>query len=86
MLDNDEIYKWISNDARIACVCFDGKASIGQNVILPHSAVHPQKQTLLSVEGKSSLVVYESADVDSAVESVIDGCLYSNGQVKQIGV
>jgi aldehyde dehydrogenase (NAD+) len=31
--------------------------------------------------GKSSMVIYDSADIDSACESVVDGFLYSNGQV-----
>lgn len=54
---------------------------IGQNVLIPQSAVYPHKQVVVSLEGKSSLVVYESADLDSAIETIVDGCFYSNGQV-----
>jgi len=45
-----------------------------------NSFVNPNIRTLLGLEGKGLVVVYESADVDSVVESVIDGCFYSNGE------
>ena len=50
-------------------------------MILSQAFVHPSKRTLLSVDGKSSMVIYESADIDSSIECVVDGCFYSNGQV-----
>lgn len=53
----------------------------GQELPISNSFVNPHTRTLLSLEGKGSLVVYESADIDSAVEAVVDGCFYSNGQV-----
>ena len=44
--------------------------------------VHPaNKRTLLSLDGKSSMVVYDSAELDSAVECAVDGCFYANDQV-----
>ncbi len=49
--------------------------------MIQQSSVYPNKRVLLSLEGKSSIVVYDSADLDSAVETVVDGCFYSNGQV-----
>jgi len=54
----------------------------GQELVINQAFVHPSnKKTLLSLEGKSSMVVYESADTDSAVECAVDGCFYANGQV-----
>ena len=41
----------------------------------------PNKRCLFTLNGKSSLVIYDTADVDSAIESVVDGCFYANGQV-----
>lgn len=76
---NDQIYNIVSSDSRINCLCFDGKTSIGQNLIMQNS-INPWSRVLLSVEGKSSMIVYESADLDSAVETSVDGCFYSNGQ------
>jgi acyl-CoA reductase-like NAD-dependent aldehyde dehydrogenase len=54
-----------------------------QEVILSKSYIHPNKRTLLSLEGKASLVVYECSDIDSVVETVVDGCFYANGQVSR---
>ncbi|CAF0965081.1 unnamed protein product [Brachionus calyciflorus] len=75
--DNDEIYNLICSDPRINCVCFDGKTSTAQNIL---TTVSPKTRTLFSLEGKTSMVIYDSADLDSAVETIVDGSLYSNGQ------
>ncbi len=45
------------------------------------AAVDVNKRCLLSLNGKSVLVVYDNADRDSAVEAIVDGCFYANGQV-----
>jgi len=79
--DQDDIYKWVSSNPKINCISFDGRANVAQDVIIAQSFIHPNKKTLFSLEGKSSMVIYDSADIDSACESVIDGLLYSNGQV-----
>ena len=80
--DQDDIFNWISSDSKINCVSFDGKTSVGQETIIANSFSQPNKRILLNLEGKSSLVIYDSADLESAVESVVDGFLYSNRQVK----
>jgi acyl-CoA reductase-like NAD-dependent aldehyde dehydrogenase len=41
------------------------------------------KRFYLSLEGKASLAIYEWADVESAIETIVYGCFYSNGQVNQ---
>ena len=27
------------------------------------------------------MIIYDSADIDSAIETTVDGCFYANGQV-----
>jgi aldehyde dehydrogenase (NAD+) len=78
--NDDNIYKQVSKDPRIHCVCFDGKIVSSNDLILSQSFVTPSKRVLLSLQCKSSLVVYDSADIDSAIEAIVDGCFYSNGQ------
>ena len=80
--DQDDIYKWISAESKINCISFDGRLNIAQDLIVSQSCMHPEKKILFNLEGKSSMVIYDSADFDSACESVVDGFLYSNGQVK----
>ena len=84
--NSDDIYKQIAADPSINCVCYDGRVQLGQELIVSNSFQDPNKRTLFSFEGKSSLVVYESADIDSAVEAIVDGCFYANGQVSNINV
>lgn len=59
---------------------------IGQELIISQSFINPNKRNLLSLEGKSSLVIYEAADIDSAIEAIVDGCFYANGQVSSIDI
>ena len=54
---------------------------LAQDLIIKQSAHLPNKRCLFNLNGKSSLVIYDTADFDSAVECVLDGCLYANGQV-----
>jgi acyl-CoA reductase-like NAD-dependent aldehyde dehydrogenase len=42
------------------------------------------KRFYSSLEGKASIAIYEWADVESAIETVVSGCFYSNGQVKNL--
>lgn len=78
--ESENIYGLIAASSSVNCITFDGKSKAGQELPISSSFVNPSTRTLLSLEGKSSLVIYESADIDSAVESVCDGCFYSNGQ------
>ena len=50
-------------------------------MIVSQAFVNPNKRTLLSLNGKSSMIIYDSADIDSAIETTVDGCFYANGQV-----
>jgi acyl-CoA reductase-like NAD-dependent aldehyde dehydrogenase len=54
---------------------------MAQDLVIKQSAHLPNKKCLFTLNGKSSLVIYDSADFDSAIESVVDGCFYANGQV-----
>lgn len=42
----------------------------------------PVKSVLIFHTGKSPVIVYESADLDSAVESVVDAIWFNQGQVR----
>ncbi len=74
---SDDIYKFVATGAD--CVTFDGKTSSGHEILISDSFVKPSTRTLLSLEGKAALCIYEDSDVDSAVEAVVDGCFYANG-------
>ena len=67
-------------------LAFDCPFKIGQELIISQSFINPNKRNLLSLEGKSSLIIYEAADIDSAIEAIVDGCFYANGQVSSIDV
>lgn len=79
--ENDKIYEIIGSNPSIDCVSFDGSIQSAQELILKKSYQLANRKTLLSLNGKSSLIIYDSADIDSAIESVVDGCFYANGQV-----
>jgi aldehyde dehydrogenase (NAD+) len=74
---SDEIYRCIATG--VDCITFDGKTNPGQEILTSDSFVKPNIRTLLSLEGKAALCIYEDSDVDSAVEAVVDGCFYANG-------
>lgn len=77
---SEEIYNWIAC-GQVDCITYDGKTNSGQELSIANSFVNPCTRTLMSLEGKASLVIYEDSDVDSAIEAVVDGCFYANGQV-----
>jgi acyl-CoA reductase-like NAD-dependent aldehyde dehydrogenase len=54
---------------------------MAQDLVIKQSAHLPNKKCLFTLNGKSSLVIYDSADFDSAIESVVDGCYYANVQL-----
>jgi hypothetical protein len=56
---------------------------VARERVIKAAAVDVNKTCLLSLSGKSTLVIYDTADSDSAIEAIVDGCLYANGQVIQ---
>ena len=60
------------------CACA-GSTEVGQ--ILRKATAGTGKKLSLELGGKSPMVVFDSADLDSAVEGVIDAVYFNQGQV-----
>ncbi len=62
------------------CVCvITGSTEVGQ--ILRRATAGSGKKLSLELGGKSPMVVFDTADIDSAVEGVIDAVYFNQGQV-----
>ena len=66
-------------DPRVAKVSITGSVPTGQRVY--EAAARGLKHATLELGGKSPLIVFEDADLDSAVSGAILGNFYSTGQV-----
>ena len=66
-------------DPRVAKVSITGSVPTGQRVY--EAAAKGLKHVTLELGGKSPLIVFEDADLDSAVSGAILGNFYSSGQV-----
>merc|ERR1711962_269580 len=64
-------------------VAFTGSTEIGK--ILRRATAGSGKKISLELGGKSPVIVYDSADLDSAVESVVDAIWFNQGQVCSAG-
>ena len=64
-------------------VAFTGSTDIGK--VLRRATAGTGKKISLELGGKSPVIVYDSADLDSAVESVVDAIWFNQGQVCSAG-
>jgi len=64
-------------------VAFTGSTPIGQ--LLRKSTAGSGKKISLELGGKSPVLVYESADLDSVVEGVVDAIYFNQGEVCSAG-
>jgi len=64
-------------------VAFTGSTEIGK--ILRQATAGSGKKISLELGGKSPVIVYDSADLDSTVESVVDAIWFNQGQVCSAG-
>ena len=64
-------------------VGFTGSTEIGK--VLRKAIAGTGKKISLELGGKSPVIVYENADLDSAVESVVDAIWFNQGQVCSAG-
>jgi len=64
-------------------VAFTGSTEIGK--VLRQATAGTGKKLSLELGGKSPVVVFDSADLDSAVESVVDAIWFNQGQVCSAG-
>jgi aldehyde dehydrogenase (NAD+) len=64
-------------------VSFTGSTNIGQ--VLRRLTAGTGKKMALELGGKSANIIFESADLDAAVEGVVDGIWFNQGQVCSAG-
>ena len=60
-------------------IAFTGSTDVGR--IIRESTAHTDKKLTLELGGKSPFIVFEDADLDSAVEGVVDAIWFNQGQV-----
>jgi len=66
-------------DARVAKVSLTGSAPTGKKVYA--AAAAQMKHVTMELGGKSPLIIFEDADLDSAVSAAINANFFSSGQV-----
>jgi aldehyde dehydrogenase (NAD+) len=60
-------------------IAFTGSTEVGRAIRTATAATH--KKLSLELGGKSPFIVFEDADLDSAVEGLVDGIWFNQGQV-----
>ena len=60
-------------------IAFTGSTDVGR--IIREATAHTDKKLTLELGGKSPFIVFEDADLDSAVEGVVDAIWFNQGQV-----
>ena len=69
----------IVNHADVDKIAFTGSSEVGK--IIRKATAGSGKKISLELGGKSAFVVFEDADLDSAVEGLVDGIWFNQGQV-----
>ena len=69
----------ITKHSGIDKIAFTGSTDVGR--IIREATAGSGKGLTLELGGKSPIIVFENADLDGAVESVVDGIWYNQGQV-----
>ena len=69
----------IVNHAGVDKIAFTGSSEVGK--IIRKATAGSGKKLSLELGGKSAFVVFEDADLDSAVEGLVDGIWFNQGQV-----
>ena len=60
-------------------IAFTGSTEVGKKII--QSSAAQEKKLTMELGGKSPFIVFEDADLDSAVEGVVDAIWFNQGQV-----
>src|SRR5712671_718174 len=63
----------------VAKIAFTGSTEVGRAIRSATAASH--KRLSLELGGKSPFIIFEDADLDSAVEGLVDGIWFNQGQV-----
>ncbi|MFN3764252.1 MAG: aldehyde dehydrogenase family protein [Aliihoeflea sp.] len=69
----------IVDHADVDKIAFTGSSEVGK--IIRRSTAGMGKKLSLELGGKSAFIVFEDADLDSAVEGLVDGIWFNQGQV-----
>ena len=69
----------IVNHADVDKIAFTGSSEVGK--IIRKATAGSGKKLSLELGGKSAFIVFEDADLDSAVEGLVDGIWFNQGQV-----
>ncbi|TGV63662.1 aldehyde dehydrogenase family protein, partial [Mesorhizobium sp. M00.F.Ca.ET.158.01.1.1] len=69
----------IVNHPGIQKIAFTGSSEVGK--IIRKATAGSGKKLSLELGGKSAFIVFEDADLDSAVEGLVDGIWFNQGQV-----
>ena len=69
----------IVNHPKIKKIAFTGSTNVGKKIISSTSKTN--KKLTMELGGKSPFIVFEDADLDSAIEGVVDAIWFNQGQV-----
>ena len=69
----------IVNHPQIDKIAFTGSTEVGKKIITATAASN--KKLTMELGGKSPFIVFEDADLDSAVEGIVDAIWFNQGQV-----
>lgn len=69
----------ITNHPLVKKIAFTGSTEVGKKIIA--STSNTNKKLTMELGGKSPFIVFEDADLDSAVEGVVDAIWFNQGQV-----
>ncbi|XP_018024647.1 aldehyde dehydrogenase family 16 member A1-like [Hyalella azteca] len=73
----------LASHALVDKVAFTGSTEVGQ--LLRRLTAGTGKKLSLELGGKSPVIIFDSADIDSAVEGVVDAIWFNQGQVCSAG-
>lgn len=79
MTGNGAFGQALAEHPKVDKVGFTGSTEVGQ--ILRKATAGTGKKLSLELGGKSPFVVFDSADLDTAVEGVVDAIYFNQGQV-----
>ena len=71
--------EFITAHPKIKKIAFTGSTEVGKKII--SSTSNTDKKLTMELGGKSPFIVFEDADLDSAVEGVVDAIWFNQGQV-----
>ncbi len=69
----------ITNHKDIKKIAFTGSTEVGKKIIRHNP--DPDRKLTMELGGKSPFIVFEDADLDSAVEGIVDAIWFNQGQV-----